>query len=175
MSKVWRILMGYTTNFDGTFSLDKPLAPEHAAYLRRFSETRRMKRDPDVASAMPDPERIAAGLPIGDKGCFFTGGTGLYGQNDDPSVLEHNCPPDSQPGLWCQWVPTESGDGIQWDQCEKFYEYIEWLQYIITNFLDPWGYRLSGSVSWTGEESTDLGCIEVEANRVTVKRGRVVY
>jgi hypothetical protein len=37
--------MGYHTEFDGEFNLDKPLTVAHANYLEKFAHTRRMKRD----------------------------------------------------------------------------------------------------------------------------------
>src|SRR5262249_21578395 len=35
------------------------LKPEHAEYLKRFNETRRMRRDPAKARLLPDPVREA--------------------------------------------------------------------------------------------------------------------
>jgi hypothetical protein len=57
--------MSYTTAFDGAFAINRPLRPEHKAYLLKFAETRRMKRDAAVAARLPDPVRAAAGLPVG--------------------------------------------------------------------------------------------------------------
>lgn len=37
--------MGYTTEFEGCFVLDKPLTKEEADYLLKLSDTRRMKRN----------------------------------------------------------------------------------------------------------------------------------
>jgi len=36
--------MGYTTESEGAFHLDRPLDGEHWKYLMKFSRTRRMKR-----------------------------------------------------------------------------------------------------------------------------------
>lgn len=63
------------------------------------------------------------------------------------------------PGIWCQWVPTEDGQGIEWDGNEKFYAYVEWLDYIVKKFLTPWGITLSGEVQYRGEEFGDDGTI----------------
>lgn len=52
---------------------------------------------------------------------------------------------------------------------------MEWLTYLIEAYLAPWGYVLGGAVEWIGEEADDRGRIVVEANRVRVQRGRVVY
>lgn len=161
--------MGYTTEFEGSFDLDKPLKPAHAEYLRTFSETRRMQRNPVVAAKMPDPIREAVSLPIGEDGGFFVGGKGHMGQNDDSSIINYNHVPAGQPGLWCKWAPNEDGTAIVWNGAEKFYNYIEWIVYLIEKFLQPWGYCVDGTVRWQGEEPDDLGCIEVKANVVTVK------
>jgi hypothetical protein len=37
--------MGYTTDFKGSFKLDKSLTGEDRVYLNKFSETRRMARN----------------------------------------------------------------------------------------------------------------------------------
>ena len=36
---------------------------------------------------------------------------------------------------------------------------MEWLQYIINNFIEPWGYVLNGEVNWQGERAEDIGTI----------------
>jgi hypothetical protein len=158
--------MGYTTEFRGRFKLDRRLAPEHAAYLKAFSETRRMKRDPARAAALHDPIRESAQLPIGIDGGYFVGGTGFMGQGDDPSVVDHNDEPRGQPCLWCKWGPTDDGMGIEWTQCEKFYYYADWLEYIVAHFLKPWGYVLNGAVTWRGESSSDRGTLRVKDNEI---------
>jgi len=54
--------MGYTTEFDGQFSITPSMKPEHVKYINQFSETRRIKRDPKIAETFSDPVRIAVGL-----------------------------------------------------------------------------------------------------------------
>ncbi|MHA2022800.1 MAG: hypothetical protein ACTSWQ_03975 [Candidatus Thorarchaeota archaeon] len=167
--------MGYTTNFEGQFDLDKPLSEEQISYLNAFNETRRMKRNPHIAEKMDDPTREAVGLPIGKEGEFFVGGIGFAGQDRDDSVLEYNCSPSTQPSLWCQWTPNEEGTAIIWDEGEKFHEYAEWLEYIVENFIKPWGYTLNGEVTWDGEEPSDIGKIVVEDNEVKTLEGTITY
>jgi hypothetical protein len=163
--------MGYTTTFKGRFQLDKPLRPEHAAYINALAETRRMMRNGSVAANLPDPVRLAADLPIGTQGESFVGGSGFAGQDSDASVVNSNQPPSTQPGLWCQWVVTEDGAHIEWDGNEKFYDYTEWLQYICDNFLKRWGYALNGQVTWQGESHGDIGTIVVANNEVSALDG----
>jgi len=159
--------MGYSTDFKGRFNLDKPLTLAHFAYLRAFGATRRMLRNPTIAETLPDLIRVAVGLPIGDDGCYFVGGRGYAGQERDVSVLDPNAHPSGQPELWCKWTPTEDLAGIEWDNCEKFYGYVEWIEYLIEHFLAPWGYSLTGSVDWQGEEIGDVGTITIDRNAVT--------
>jgi hypothetical protein len=161
--------VGYHTGFEGLFHLDRPLAPEHKAYLTAFSDTRRMRRDTARVGRLRDPVRRAVGLPPGVEGGYFVGGRGFAGQDRDASVLDYNVPPEGQPGLWCEWEPTADGAGIRWNGAEKFYDYVEWLEYLIEHFLRPWGYRLTGEVFWQGERSEDRGVIVVEENRVRVR------
>lgn len=157
--------MGYETSFVGSFDLDHSLSPKRLAYLKRFSETRRMKRNALNASRLPDPIRIAARLPIGDGDAqYFVGGADSAGQGLDPSVVDCNAPPFGQPGLWCGWTPADNGQAIVWNELEKFYYYVEWMEYLIRHFLKPWGYVVNGKVRWDGEDSGDSGVIHARNN-----------
>ena len=167
--------MGYTTDFDGQFDLNKPLTSAHKNYLEQFAHTRRMKRDEAIAGKLEDPVRTSAGLPIGKEGAYFVNGAGFCGQDEDESVMNGNQPPEGQPGLWCQWVPNSDGTAIVWDGGEKFYEYTAWIEYLIENFFKPWGYVLNGEVYWHGEDHTDTGVIQISDNVPTVKFGKIVY
>jgi hypothetical protein len=193
--------MGYYTFLNGEFTLDKPLTPEQTAYLKQFVETRRMKRDPEKAEKLPDPLRIAVGLPIGDDGEFFVGGTGHAGQDRDDSIVDYNVPPglpelDSlmdfaasyslqqeaktqlkgQPGLWCPWEIADDGSAVLAPVDEsKHYDFVEWIAYIIDRFLKPWGYKLNGQTTWNGQEDDDFGIILVRDNEVLVQYGQRSY
>jgi len=144
--------MGYTTDFKGMFDLNKPL--DHATYkfLIALNETRRMARNVEG---------------YGVEGEFFFDESN-FGQNRNSNIIDYNRPPSTQPGLWCQWRPTQNRKGIKWDEGEKFYNYIEWLQYIIDNFLKEKGYILNGSVNWQGERNEDIGTIQVIENNIVI-------
>ncbi len=116
--------MGYSTDFEGEFKLDRPLTVAHANELNDLAEAR------------------------------------------------HS---NSSPSNYCQWVPTNDGQGIAWDGNEKFYAYVEWLGYIIENLLKPWGYTLNGEVKWQGESGPDFGIITVKDNVVTTRKGKQTY
>lgn len=154
-------MMGYTTEFDGCFTLNKPLDDETYNFLVKLNETRRMKRNL--------PEKY------GVDGEFYVEGGGEFGQDKEENVVDSNVPPSTQPGLWCQWVPSEDRLTIGWDEGEKFYDYIEWIKYIIEKILTPRGYVLSGAIKWEGEENSDMGIIEIHENKVVIKRGYVSY
>ena len=144
--------MGYTTDFSGKFELNKELSPKMKQYLTLFNETRRMKRNTDEV--------------FGVQGEFYVFGGGDFGQANEPNIIDFNEPPTTQPSLWNQWTPTQDGMGIEWDNGEKFYNYTEWLVYLINKILAPNGYILNGVVQWQGEENGDVGEIFVENNRV---------
>ena len=167
--------MGYTTDFEGSFKLDRPLTVAHKVYLDQFAETRRMKRDAAKTEKRDDPVRLAVGLPVGEEGAYFVGEGGFAGQDNGSDVLNHNVSPEGQPGLWCKWVPNEAGTAIEWSGAEKFYDYVEWIAYLIEHFLEPWGYKVNGVVEWDGEESDDKGRIHVKDNMVQAIRAEVVH
>ena len=160
--------MGYTTDFEGKFDISPaPLSPEHANYLREFAGTRRQTWNVEKIADASDPAREAALLPLGPEGAYFTGAVGSFGQEIGARVKNTNEPPAGQPSLWCQWVPSPSGEHVEWDQGEKFYHYTEWLEYLIQHFLKPWGYVLDGEVFWQGEDAEDFGKIVVVKNVVS--------
>ena len=107
--------MGYTTEFFGRFNLDRPLQRNHLAYLKQFSQSRRIKRCAERAEAIAathDQLRVAAGLPIGYDGEFYVGldsddGAVFLAQNE--SIVDNNTPPSNQPSLWCGWTPSADG------------------------------------------------------------------
>jgi len=147
--------MGYTTDFSGRFELNKELSPKMEQYLKLFNETRRMERNTDEV--------------FGVDGEFFVFGGGSFGQDHEENIVNFNEPPSTQPSLWNQWTPTDDRMGIEWDCGEKFYNYTEWLVYLIHKILAPNGYVLNGVVTWQGEDTGDVGEIFVENNRVFIQ------
>ncbi|CAM6003868.1 unnamed protein product [Sphagnum balticum] len=104
-------------DFEGRFSLNKKLDIDTQDFLTRLNETRRMKRKSTIG-----------GVYYGVDGEFYVHGEGFAGQYDEESVVDYNRPPSTQPGLWCQWRPSDDGMHIQWDGGEKFYNYVEWIK-----------------------------------------------
>lgn len=193
--------MGYTTDFYGKFEITPTLTDEHREYLDAFNKSRRMMRNPSICKKILESaenqenmrqfytgeynfdkvggsdyiclRQIKAGLPIGEDGEYFLG-LGALGQVQDSSVIDHNSPPKTQPGLWCGWIPNERGDAIIWDGVEKFYNYAEWLLYLVDHFMKPWGYILNGEIQWCGEQNDDMGAIYVKDNNIEVYDSEIV-
>lgn len=148
--------MGYTTDFRGQFDISTRLDTDTQTLLTKLNETRRMARK--------------LGPEYGIEGEFYVDGKGSFGQDREDSVIEYNRPPSTQPSLWCQWRPTKDGLHIEWDGGEKFYSYVEWIEYIINKILAPRGYFLTGIVEWRGEDWDDVGAIHIKNNVVTATR-----
>lgn len=136
----------------------------------------------------------------GRDGEYFVHEDGEFGQSKDDSIVDYNTPPGQielkgnlpnfmethdknkklikggtcQPGLWCQWIADENGEFLKWDGSEKFYNYIEWLRYLIDHFFDEWGVKLNGEVEWIGEDSDqDRGKIVVKDNVIDIYEGKL--
>lgn len=161
--------MGYTTDFSGEVSINPPLNKKEIEYLQKFNQTRRMSRM---------------------NGPYFVDGTGDYGQGRDSDILDFNRPPEGQPGLWCNWTPTEDGTAIEWDGGEKFYNAEKWMAYLIKHFVgsDPiakrehpeefsflQGHDLNGRIDAQGEDYDDKWLLIVENNKVKVADVIVTY
>lgn len=159
--------MGYTTSFRGAFEFSRPLTAEEQAYLAAFCATRHMKYDVAKLQAEFGGKHGNPFAPAtyGAEGAYFIP-QDLATCYDHSSLLNVNEPPTGQPGLWCGWTCSE--DRLYWGGCETFYNYVEWLHYIIDHFLAPWGVAIDGAVQWEGEDATDLGVISVRHNHINV-------
>lgn len=68
-----------------------------------------------------------------------------------------------------QWVPSFTLDAIVWDGQEKFYDYVEWMQWLL-GWLTLKGIVANGALYWSGENITDHGEIIVENSTVRVSQ-----
>lgn len=84
-------------------------------------------------------------------------------------------PRTDAPGVWCQWIPNREGTALEWDGGEKFYNYVEWLAYLIEHYIAPWGRTLDGEVEWQGDDDDDAGMIRVAANEIETAEREVSY
>jgi len=62
---------------------------------------------------------------------------------------------------YCQWEPTPKGNALRWDGGEKFYDYTQWLQWLIDTKFKPWGITVSGSVRYIGDYHDEIGTLTV--------------
>ena len=87
-------------------------------------------------------------------------------------ILEANDDPDSiqgeHPRSYMQWVPTQSLDHIVYDGNEKFYEYVDWMKWLV-NYLKGIGITADGEIDWSGDQAGDTGTIVVANSEVTVR------
>ncbi|MEU5930015.1 hypothetical protein AB0L49_36280 [Streptomyces antimycoticus] len=162
--------MGYTTTFTGKATIDPPLNPQEISYLRAFTSTRRMDRT---------------------RGPYVIDGSGSFGQGYDKDITNYNGPPDGQPEVWCNWVPTDDGTALIWNGAEKFYSAASWMAYLIDTFLKPdaslaaelhapvegrtyppqfegftFDHQVNGEITAQGEEPDDRWVIRVRGNAV---------
>ena len=164
--------MGYNTEFVGYFEFNKPVEHWLIEYVNKFSNTRRMKRDNDkIKELFPNWKELCFRGDLGVEGEYFVGGTGMMGQDKDNSIIDYNNPAFTQPGLWCDWEITEDGTKLEWNGAEKFYDYMQWLDYLVCEFFHPLGYVLNGSVEWQGEDYDDFGTLTVTDNVVIAESG----
>ena len=166
--------MGYTTYFSGEFKFNKPVTEELKTFINKLSDTRRMMRDNSrIKELFPNWKELCFNGNLGEYGAYFVGGDGFCGQDRDDSIIDYN-DAGPQPGLWCQWIINDRNE-LVWDQGEKFYNYVEWLRYLIKHFFEPLGYVLNGTVDYEGEDPDDFGRIIVSDNFVKICYGHRVY
>lgn len=175
--------MGYDTRFSGRFLVrPHPLSEAQGDYLEAFSKSRRITYDGQRLANLEGYEdrklREAAGIvSVGERGDYYVGPLipgawpemnvapgQLVWKETGLQLMPYSVPSRRQPGLWCQWIPTEDRTAIVFDEGEKFYRYVEWLEYLVKQFLTPWGYGLEGDVYWRGEAYSDVGLIRARVS-----------
>lgn len=189
--------MGYTTWFDGYIETKDNIPEDLRDYVNEFCRIRHMKRDVErIKEVYPDWKDHCYNGELGRDGEFFITPKYVkeefvdkndislkfaqmygeeapegyvanpFGQIDDGTVLDHNNPGGDCPGLWCQWEVADNI--IAWNQGEKFYNYIEWLAYLLYYFFTPNNIMFNGKIYWQGEKEEDVGLIVVENNQIFI-------
>ena len=155
--------MGYTTTFTGHLNFNKKPNNALKKYINNFSKSRRMKRNANKIKKF-DSNWKNNGFKgkLGKEGEYYIG-------KDENSVIDNNCQPSTQPSLWCDWIINDN-DELIWDGIEKFYNYKEWLEYLIANFFEGDGYILNGEIEFQGEYEEDHGFIVVKDNHVEIQK-----
>lgn len=158
---------------------DQKIKKELVIYLNNFFETRRMKRDNDLIKAIyPNWNELCFHGNLGIDGEYFTPNPteNENGQNMDKSILEYSFPPSTQPRLWCDWCiypeikNKDKSDKVSaylaWDQSDKFYDYVEWLKYLIKHFFIPSGLSITGVILAIGEQIEEATYIIAKNNQI---------
>ena len=157
--------MGYTTEFKGVFKFNHPPSEYMKKYINSFSTSRRVKRNVElIKKEDPEWEKHCFKGELGIDGEYYIKDVNYISPNAS-SILNINEPPKTQPGLWCQWIINEDGD-LCGDGGDKFYNYVEWLRYLIENFFKRENLILNGKVDYQGEYDYDKGTIEIEDNKI---------
>ena len=151
--------MGYTTDFSGSFVLDRQLTKKEKEYINTFSDTRRMKRDVKKLMEMydgkygyPFPELLSgkvlhnsAETIYGNEGEYFVSDDGNCGQTHDESILDYNAPPgqigyDSTQDFTVRW--EENTRKINEGICQPGL----WCQWVVNS------YDEHDELTWDGGE-----------------------
>lgn len=74
------------------------------------------------------------------------------------------------PDSYNQWEPSEDGMSLRWNGGEKFYDYVDWLEWLVKNYFKPRSIELNGTFRYQGEEIGDVGRIEVKDSSVKLVR-----
>ncbi len=76
---------------------------------------------------------------------------------------------DGHPYSYMQWILDPYSESLIFNEkTEKFYNYIEWLEFLIEKVFAPNGYKLNGGMRWNGESLLDTGIIKIENNKIIV-------
>lgn len=178
-------------HYKGQYGLPAPL--ETLLTPTQLKHAKALKKDGILLDISTIPDNRTAAQIYGEEGEFFAHPKG----EDRIGVIDYNRPPKQisstdflrdwktnqklkvegkcQPGLWCNWIITPDGKYLEWNGAEKFHDYVEWLQYLITNFFQPWGIKLNGQIKWSGDDTSDVGIIMVKNNTIKTKQGKIVY
>lgn len=163
--------MGYTTKFLGSFYFSRSLTEQELTFLTAFCASRRVKWNTKLLQSQycgAHGNPFTPSDPYGPEGDYCIINPTIPMGVPDSAVADYNEPPVGQPSLWCSWCPSTNGNELSWNGAEKFNEYVEWLQYLIDHFFEPWGVDLNGAVQWEGEDYEDLGVISVRCNRIQI-------
>ena len=174
--------MGYTTTFHGELHFNQSVTDEIVRYINAFSRTRHTRRNiKTIKELFPNWQSQCWKGNLGTDGEYFIGleiqvdrpyidnentfNSWIRERNRQNAAADDNVPPQDVPGLWCHWIINERGN-LCWSGDEKFYDYEEWLVYLINRFFEPEGYVLNGRILYSGERDDDMGYLFVKDNKV---------
>lgn len=174
--------MGYHTEIKGGYVVTGNITPSLVSFVNEYNKARHYKVNMDaILLYFPSiVEQHGLNGSAGKNGEFLTLDVYHYGKGfADYNTYNPSCP-DS---FWCQWALFDDYDAsdpistcyeinekdalwLKWDGGEKFYEYEEWLRFLILNVFEPNGVLLNGAVITYGEGYADSEYIVVKNNEI---------
>ena len=121
------------------------------------------------------PEGMEKGIIYLDDEHWHENFINTQKEHEKYGIIDYNKPAGSCPSLYCTWMPSSDGNAIEPDDMDKRYDYVQWLVFIINNFLKPKGYVLDGEVKWQGEDPEDFGKIVIQNNNIRLFDGFYEY
>lgn len=99
----------------------------------------------------------------------LVGEINLFADKRHCDPVNTNVTLDYAPSLWNHWnCKFWNGEWVLTLEEGKAYNYLEWFPVIVKRFLEPHGLKVSGRIEWFGDESDDMGYIDVEDNDMTI-------
>lgn len=77
------------------------------------------------------------------------------------------------PGFWCDW--RFSDNTMSWNGNEKSYDMVAWGNYLITEFLKPWGISITGMIYASGEQRGDIWAMKARGDVVNRIEGMMTF
>lgn len=133
----------------GKLTIEGDMRDEHFKYLAMYGHMRHMKRNETYLLALRDQLRVDAGLPIGVEGRHYLGSNFALAVQCYHTVTDCNSPPEKVPSVLCPYhLYRELADGKYVWRCHNtsIEKPKEWIEYLITTYLAPWGYKLNGKI-----------------------------
>ena len=126
------------------------------SFINKFSKSERILRDPSKIRNKKAWEEYSFFGDIGKHGEYYANPGEVIREDKldkESSIIDINKPAYDQPNKNCHWI-IKYGK-LVWDGNSYFYDYVEWLEYLIEHFFKKRGYVLNGKVSWSGEDKDD--------------------
>jgi hypothetical protein len=110
--------MGYDPKFTGRFTLPRPLTANECAILEAVHDhSHQADRGLPYAVLEERPVKIEREI---FKPYYIGESFNNY---------------EKYPSYYCQWMVSPNKRALVWDKVEKFYNYVSWLEYLISHFF----------------------------------------
>tara|TARA_R100001463_G_scaffold15141_7_gene39623 strand:- start:12571 stop:13122 length:552 start_codon:yes stop_codon:yes gene_type:complete len=133
--------MGYTTNFTGLMALSRRLTQDE---LDEYNQV------------WLNDRHDTTGEYSGDYRGGLEKAPSIYNKWEIIDDVEHGIT-----DIHC----------LAWNGGQKFYQYVNWLKFIVSDFLQPKGIYLKGKIRFSGEDVEDAGVITAHLQTIRVRNG----